>query len=75
MRMPGRRPLDSGSEHPNQRESKGSGTNNMNRFLTALLRREIGVASISPIYQVLVTGVGSPTLIKNLANDCERCSR
>jgi len=27
------------------------------------------------IYQALVMGVGSPTLMKNLANDCERCSR
>lgn len=26
-------------------------------------------------YQALVAGVGSPTLMKNLANDCERCSR
>src|SRR6185312_11293246 len=26
-------------------------------------------------YQALVRGAGSPTLMKNLAKDCERCSR
>jgi len=40
-------------------------------------RRNACPLSISrqAVYQVLVTGVGSPTLMKNLANDCDRCSR